>query len=1012
MTAASTAPVRGRRWPLALGLLAVAIVGVLALIASRNLIARALARSWLKGQGVTSALEVRELSLTGLKARVRLGDPAAPDLSVDEVDVRYAITGPWNGEPLDVVTRSVRLVRPELTLRWDGRRLTYGSMTRLVDDILKQPANPRRPPPQIIVQGGLIHLQTPYGPLAARADAVVENGALQSLQGMMEPARLTRNGAVLATAGGPVVATRSGAALKIQALAPVDEVRFGRLTARGARLSLGGVLPATLDAGGRVSLVADLSADDLGLDAVAVQRASLRATLDGALVRAGVRAGDALGLTGSGRLSASLAVVRSGGGEARAVSADVALSQIDLRSGTRPGWRANVSGQASADALAASGVRLSRTRMLMAGQVADSGFALRGGATSDGALDPARTAALGSAFEALNPGYALAARRAGQRFALAAPALSLTGNARSLVLAASAPVRLTSASGATLVISPDGGEPLARTAGGAASGAFDLDLKGGGLPEASIRAASWRAGPGGGQATLAVRAAGDAGPARGATVVARGTLNLSAGTSSFALADCAAVTAGAVALAGQTAETVTARLCPDGPAPLWRTNGGGWRLAGRFQDAAGTLAQAGVRLRRGAGAFSLGGGRAGALNGVIDLTSLEAEDTAAARRFEPASAEGRLTIAGGQVRGRFQAGTAAARRLADITLVHDLGAGVGHAEVRAEGLVFAKGGLQPAAISPLAAFAREAQGRVDVGGRFDWTPTGVTSSGQVSTAGLDFKSPLGMVRGAAGTIRLANLAPLVTAPGQTLTAKAVDALVPLTDGAATFQLDADGLSLASADAAAAKGKVSLEPMRIGFGDAGEIEGALLLSHVDLGEILAASSLADSVKIEMIVDGRLPFAVGPAGFRFLQGHITAAQPGRISIARSALTGLNAGAASSTGPAVNAVQDLAYQALENLAFDTLEADVASRPNGRLGMNFRIKGRFDPPKRQEAVLGISDVLSGKAFQKAIPLPSDTPIDLNLDTSLNFDELMRSLSTLWRQDADNSAAVQAAKP
>ena len=94
------------------------------------------------------------------------------------------------------------------------------------------------------------------------------------------------------------------------------------------------------------------------------------------------------------------------------------------------------------------------------------------------------------------------------------------------------------------------------------------------------------------------------------------------------------------------------------------------------------------------------------------------------------------------------------------------------------------------------------------------------------------------------------------------------------------------------------------------------------------------------------------------------------------------------------------------------DTLEADVASRPNGRLGMVFRIKGRFDPPKRQEANLGVADVISGKAFQKAIPLPSDTPIDLNLDTSLNFDELVRSLSAMWRQDADNSAAVQPPPP
>ena len=118
MTSASTAAEKRRRWPLALAVAGLIVFALLVLAASRNLIARALARSWLQGHGVASDLEVRALSLTGLKARVRLGDPTSPDLTVDEVDVRYAITGPWNGEPLEVATRSVRLVRPRITVRW------------------------------------------------------------------------------------------------------------------------------------------------------------------------------------------------------------------------------------------------------------------------------------------------------------------------------------------------------------------------------------------------------------------------------------------------------------------------------------------------------------------------------------------------------------------------------------------------------------------------------------------------------------------------------------------------------------------------------------------------------------------------------------------------------------------------------------------------------------------------------------------------------------------------------
>jgi len=95
--------------------------------------------------------------------------------------------------------------------------------------------------------------------------------------------------------------------------------------------------------------------------------------------------------------------------------------------------------------------------------------------------------------------------------------------------------------------------------------------------------------------------------------------------------------------------------------------------------------------------------------------------------------------------------------------------------------------------------------------------------------------------------------------------------------------------------------------------------------------------------------------------------------------------------------NAVQDFAYQALENLSFDQLSADLNSVPGGRLQVLFHIKGRSDPPKPQQAEVGLVDLINGTALQKPIPLPNGTPIDLTLDTSLNFDELLKSYSEAW---------------
>ena len=119
-----------------------------------------------------------------------------------------------------------------------------------------------------------------------------------------------------------------------------------------------------------------------------------------------------------------------------------------------------------------------------------------------------------------------------------------------------------------------------------------------------------------------------------------------------------------------------------------------------------------------------------------------------------------------------------------------------------------------------------------------------------------------------------------------------------------------------------------------------------------------------------------------------GRIAAIRPGRISIARTLWTDAPA--------AANAVQDFAYQALENLAFDEMSAELNSEGD-RLKILFHIKGKSDPPQHQEARVAIGDIINGTALYKPIPLPSGTPIDLTLDTSLNFDELLKSYSEAW---------------
>src|SRR6185437_10707201 len=87
-----------------------------------------------------------------------------------------------------------------------------------------------------------------------------------------------------------------------------------------------------------------------------------------------------------------------------------------------------------------------------------------------------------------------------------------------------------------------------------------------------------------------------------------------------------------------------------------------------------------------------------------------------------------------------------------------------------------------------------------------------------------------------------------------------------------------------------------------------------------------------------------------------------------------------------------------AMENLAFDSLDASMDSIANDRLRILFHIKGRHDPPKPVRAQISLADLLAGKAFSRPLPLPSGTKINLTLDSSLNFGELVRNLEKAWR--------------
>jgi hypothetical protein len=305
--------------------------------------------------------------------------------------------------------------------------------------------------------------------------------------------------------------------------------------------------------------------------------------------------------------------------------------------------------------------------------------------------------------------------------------------------------------------------------------------------------------------------------------------------------------------------------------------------------------------------------------------------------------------------------------------------------------------LQPVFLSPLLASVARAKGTARFAGHVEWTRTTITSGGKLDVDQLDFMTPLGTANKMHSSILFTSLLPPTTAPAQELDIPRIDWTSPLTELNTKFSMAPDAIHVEAVKTNLALGSASLDAFVYKFGSASVIDGKAHLAGVDIAQLIGPSNLGEKVKIDGRISGSIPFLIGPDGLRISNGHIESVGPGRLSIDRTLWT---KGAVTAPG-----VQDFAYQALENLAFDTLTAQIDSVANGRLKIVFHIKGKTDPPKPQEAKVGLFALLRGQAFQQPIALPKGTPIDLTLDTSLNFDELLRAYRSAWSESVNRSA-------
>lgn len=961
---------------------------LLALFAGRKIVAREALVGWLRSQGVTSEVGVEGLGLGSFRGQVRIGDPAAPDFVARDVQVAYGLRG------LTFEVRSVALHEPVLRARQRGGRLSVGSLDPLVAHFLNRPPQPDTAQPRIAVEGGILILATDYGPIRLTADAQVRDGRLVALKARAAPARLRGAGFDMALGASELVLKTTGSRVNLTLDAPIQAARVGQATASSARLGLIADLPypdtkrKRLE--GPVSVHATLAGGQVSLFGANVVTPRLAAEARGAL------AGGLGDLSFAGAAATDLRAAAAVLGPTRTGPIRAGAKARDLRWTRQGGDVISATPTAAAQVSDVVSAKLRGTRISVQG-----GGPVRYG---PGGMRASVIAAISGhgAWNGLGPVKAADApelrnlKRVLQGFQVTAPAVALEATDRGLRVALLRPAQALADVGGGMTLSGRGSAPLVGPGGG-----FRLAVHGGGLPNLDADVGSLTTTDGAITARGELKAAGSFGALEGGVLDARGALRIASGGVSFTATGCASLTAQRLAFGANDVQRLVGRLCPSG-GPMFSSDHGNWRFRAKADEIAATAPFLQARIAGGEGRVTAQQ-TAGQLNVVGVLDTGQTIDAARDMRFEPVRVGGMAGLVDGVWTGDFKFATALGAPLAGMALRHDTRDSLGGLTINSGPLVFTEGGLQPSQLSPLArAIGSPARGEARFAGHFDWTPAGTISSGTLTIPGLDFVSPAGPVTGLKGTVVFNSLAPLRAPPGQTFAAERLAAIVPVTRITARFSLDEKALTLSEGEAEVGGGRVRVERLSLPLSPDAAMTGVLTFDGVQLHDLVEASPFGDRVDLDAKVSGRVPFQSQSGQLRVSAAELRAIQPGRISINRQALTGVAASGSVSApvGPVApvlagpvppnDTFTDFAYQAMENLAFDRFEATVASRTDGRLGVLAHIVGRHDPPTRQEIRLSLGDLIRRRFLDKPLPLPSDTAVDLTLDTSLNLDDLL----------------------
>lgn len=351
-------------------------------------------------------------------------------------------------------------------------------------------------------------------------------------------------------------------------------------------------------------------------------------------------------------------------------------------------------------------------------------------------------------------------------------------------------------------------------------------------------------------------------------------------------------------------------------------------IDGRFAGGAGQLAKVPLLLSAASGGWRLVDSRL-AIEGGLTVA-----DADAAPRFNPLAArdvllslvDNRIAATGVLVE------PAQGVKISDVTIAHDLGTGLGRADLVVPGIAFNEG-FQPDRLTRFTyGIIADVVGRVSGDGHIRWDRDGVTSDGVFRTVNTDLAAAFGPVTGLSGEIRFTDLLALESAPGQVATVAVINPGVPVREGVFRYQaLAGERIAVESARWPFAGGELTLEPATLDFGEGGERQLTFRVAGVDAGQFLQQFDFKN-LDATGTFDGVLPMRFDQHGGRIDDGRLKVREAGGGTIAY-------VGEISQKD--VGFWGNIAFQALKSLRYRNLDIMMNGPLDGEMITEVRFAG-----------------------------------------------------------------------